>query len=341
MKRFALLLALLAGLLAPAAVCRAQESVSIRLNHLPWGMHIAYFAALEKGYFKELGLDVKIIPGHGALEAVNTVGAGKEDIGLGTVDTVLVAQGKGVPIKVIAMDMYENPSCLIFMRNSGIAKPKDLEGRSLGHLPASSMRYLTDAALKLNGVDLGKIKYVNHPAGAEYQLLTSGKIDAFGGFCMGQPPTLEAKGFKVGMFSMKDLGYDVYGTMLFAHERTIKERPEALVKFLRGWLKGQIYAYQNVNESTRLLLKHRPDRDMLEAPKFKMILAMNHSEEAKARGFGSMTDEGWRRSTDILIKAGMLEKAPKPREAYTNDLIEKTPEAKEFAKLLFSAQPRD
>jgi NitT/TauT family transport system substrate-binding protein len=341
MKRFALLLALAAGLSAPAAVGRAQEGVSIRLNHLPWGMHIAYFAALEKGYFKEQGLDVKIIPGHGALEAVNTVGAGKEDIGLATVDTVLVAQAKGVPIKVFAMDMYENPSCLIFMKSSGIARPKDLEGKRLGHLPASSMRYLTDAAMKLGGVDLGKITYVNHPAGAEFQLLTAGKLDAFGGFCMGQAPTLEAKGFKVGMLSMKDLGADVYGTMLFAHERTIKERPDMLVKFLRAWLKGQAYAYQNVNESTKLLLKHRPDRDMLEAAKFKMVLAADRSEEARQRGFGVMTDEGWQRSIDILIKARMLEKALKPKDVYTNDLIEKAPEGKEFARLLFTAQPKD
>jgi NitT/TauT family transport system substrate-binding protein len=341
MKRFTPILALAAALWACPAVGRAQESVAIRLNHLPWGMHNAYFAALEKGYFRELGLDVKIVPGHGALEAVNTVGAGKEDIGLATVDTVLVAQSKGVPIRVIAMDMYENPSCIIFLKSANIATAKDLEGKSLGHLPASSMRYLTDAAMKLGGVDLGKIKYVNHPAGAEFQLLTAGKIDAFGGFCMGQAPTLEAKGFKVGMLSMKDLGADVYGTMLFANERTIKERPDMLVKFLRAWLKGQLYAYQNVNESTRLLLKHRPDRDMLEAAKFKMVLAADRSDEARQRGFGVMTDEGWQRSIDILVKAGMLEKAPKPRDVYTNDLIEKAPEGKEFARLLFAAQPKD
>ena len=341
MKRFVVAVTwflVLVGLPAPG---QAQDQLSIRLNHLPWGMHIPYFVALEKGYFKELGLEVKIIPGQGALEAVNTVGAGREDIGLATVDTVLVAQGKGVPIKVIAMDMYENPSCLIFMKHSNITRPKDLEGKSLGHLPASSMRYLTDAALKLNGVDLGKIKYVNHPPGAEFQLLTAGKIDAFGGFCMGQPPTLEAKGFKVGTFSMKDLGYDVYGTMLFVNERTVKERPESLTKFLRAWLKGQIYAHQNLHESTRLLLKHRADRDILEAAKFKIIIGMNRSEEARQRGFGVMTDEGWQRSTEVLTRAGMLEKPPKPREVYTNELIERAPEAKEFARLLFSAQPKD
>jgi len=341
MKRFAVMLAVAAGLAGFPADGRGQESVAIRLNHLPRGMHIPYFVALEKDYDKELGLDVKIIPGQGALGAVNTVGAGREDIGLVTVDTVLVAQSKGVPIRVIAMDMYENPSCIIFLKSTNIAKPKDLEGKSLGHLPASSRRYLTDAAMKLGGVDLGKIKYVNHPPGPEFQLLTAGKIDAFGGFCMGQAPTLEAKGFKVGMLSMKDLGADVYWTVLFANERTIKERPETLVKFLRAWLKGQLYAHQNLHESTRLLLKHRPDRDMREAAKFKMILAANHSEEAKQRGFGVMTDEGWQRSIDILLKAGMIEKALKPREVYTNDLAEKAPEGKEFARLLHAAQPKD
>jgi NitT/TauT family transport system substrate-binding protein len=332
---------LFAVVLLGGAPAGAQEAVSIRLNHLPWGMHIAYFAALEKGYFKEHGLDVKIVPGHGALEAVNTVGAGKEDIGLGTVDTVLVAQSKGVPIRVIAVDMYENPSCIVFLKSSNITRGKDLEGKTLGHLPAASMRYLLDAALKLQGVDLAKIKYVNHPAGAEYQMVAAGKLDAFGGFCMGQPPTLEAKGFKAGTLSLKDLGQDAYGTMLFAHEKTIKERPETLAKFVRGWLKGQVWAYQNVSEATKLLLKHRPDRDMLEAAKFKVILAMNRSEEARQHGFGAMTDERWQRSMDILLKAGIMEKAVSAREVYTNDIVARAPEAKEFARVLFAGPPKD
>lgn len=336
----ALVLALAAlGASHPAG---AQESVAFRLNHLPWGMHVAYFAALEKGYFKEQGLDVKIIGGHGALEAVTLVGAGKEDIGLGTVDTVLVAQSKGVPIRVIAMDMYENPSCIVFLKDSGIKKPKDLEGKTLGHLPAASMRYILDAALKLNGVDLAKIKYVNHTAGAEYQMLAAGTLDSFGGFIMGQPPTLEAKGIKVGAFSMKDLGQDAYGTMLFTNERMMKERPETLVKFLRGWLKGQAYAYQNVNEATRFLLKHRPDRDMLEAAKFKVVLAGNRVDEVKQRGFGTMSDGKWQQSVEILSKAGVLEKPVNLREVYTNEFVERaSAEGREFARVLFAAAPRD
>src|SRR3989304_2006610 len=116
MKRFVVMLAVAAGLAGFPADGRGQERVAIPLNHLPPGMHIPFFVALEKDYDKELGLDVKIIPGQGALGAVNTVGAGREDIGLVTVDTVLVAQSKGVPIRVIAMDMYENPSCIIFLK---------------------------------------------------------------------------------------------------------------------------------------------------------------------------------------------------------------------------------
>lgn len=341
MRVVAMALALLVAFLASPPAGQAQETVQFRLNHLPWGMHNAYYAALEKGYWKELGLDVKVIPGHGALESINTVGAGKEDIGLGTVDTVLVAQAKGVPIRVIAIDMYENPSALIFLKSSGIAKPRDLEGRTVAHLPASSTRYVTDAALKLAGVDLTRIKVVSHPAGAEFQLLATGKIDAFGGFSMGQVPTLEAKGFKTGMFTLKDLGQDAYGTMLFASDKTIKERPEMLVKFLRGWLKGHVYAYQNVNDATKMTLRYRPDRDMLEAAKFKMVLAGNKADEARQRGFGAMTDEKWQKSMDILVKAGVLDKALNVREVYTNQLVEKAAEGKEFARLLFASEPKD
>lgn len=341
MKRLLLALVVLAAPLAAPLRGWAQESLTFRLNHLPWGMHTAYYAALEKGFWKELGLDVKIIPGHGALEAINTVGAGKEDVGLGSVDTVLVGQSKGVPIRAIAMDMYQNPSCLIFLKSSGIAKPKDLEGKSVGHPPASTTRNILDAGLKLSGVDLGRIKVVNHPVGAEFQLLATGKVDAFGGFCSGQVPTLEEKGFKVGAISLRDMGVDAYGMMLFSNERTIRERPEALAKFLRGWLRGHLWAYQHVAEATRLVLKHRPDRNMLEGAKFKMILAENRAEEARQRGFGVMVDDKWQKSMDILVRAGIMEKPLNVREVYTNDLVERAPESKEFAKALFAGPPKD
>jgi ABC-type nitrate/sulfonate/bicarbonate transport system substrate-binding protein len=341
MKRPLLAMLALAASLAACSAASAQETVTFRLNHLPWGMHAAYYTALEKGYWKDLGLDVKIIPGHGALEAINTVGAGKEDIGLGSVDTLLVGQAKGVPIRAIAMDMYENPSCLIFLKQSGIARPKDLEGKSVGHPPASTTKNILDAGLKLSGVDLSRIKVVNHPVGAEFQLLAAGKVDAFGGFCSGQVPTLEAKGFKVGAISMKDMGVEAYGMMLFTNDKTAKERPEALVKFLRGWLKGHEYAYQHVNEAIRFVLKYRPDRDMLEAGKFKMILAENRAEEARQRGFGAMTDEKWQKSMDILVKAGIMDRTLNVREVYTNEFVEKAPEGKEFARMLFAGAPRD
>jgi NitT/TauT family transport system substrate-binding protein len=339
MKRLVTLAVLALAAAAPPAI--AQDTVTFRLNHLPWGMHIAYYAALERGYWKELGLDVKIVPGHGALEAVNTVGAGKEDIGLGSVDTLLLGLAKGVPIRAIAMDMYENPACLIFLESSGLKTAKDFEGKTVGHPPASTIKNILDAGLKLNGVDLTTIKVVNHPVGAEYQLLATGKVDAFGGFCMGQPPTLEAKGFKVGTLSAKALGIEAYGMMLFTNERMIKDRPAALVKFLRGWLRGHQWAYQNLTEATKLVLKHRPDRDMLEAVKFKIILGMNRAEEARQRGFGVMTDEKWQASMEALVRAGILERSLNVREIHTTEFVERAPEAKEFAKLLFAGPPRD
>jgi ABC-type nitrate/sulfonate/bicarbonate transport system substrate-binding protein len=129
--------------------------------------------------------------------------------------------------------------------------------------------------------------------------------------------------------------------MLFSNEKTIKERPEALVKFLRGWLRGHQWAYQNVAEATRLLLKHRPDRDMLEASKFKMILGENRADEARQRGFGAMTDDKWQKSMDILVRAGIMDRPLNVREVYTNDFIDRAQEAKEFATALFAGPPKD
>lgn len=317
------------------------EPVTLHLNHIGWGMHTPYFVALEKGFYREEGLDLKIVPGKGAEEAITLVASGKEEFGIALADSFLAAVAKGVPIKVIAMDQQESPSAIFALKESGIKAPKDLEGRTLAQPPATSMRHVIPIALRKAGVDVDKVKFVDAPAGSEVQLMLAGKIDSSVGFSMGQPMTLKEQNREAVVFTMKDFGIDLYGTMLITNDKVLKERPQIVEKFLRGTLKGLIWQYQNVQAANDILLKHRPERTKIEADKSKIIFETYKVDEVKQNGWGFMSDARWQKTVDVLVQGKVLEKPLEVKNLYTNEFLAKLPEAKQYAQMLFAGPPKD
>jgi NitT/TauT family transport system substrate-binding protein len=104
------------------------------------GRHAYYFVALEKGYYARQNLDVQIVRGQGSADAVKQVAAGTAQIGFA--DTAAVILGRAndqIPTKLVAIVYAKPPHAIYVLKESGIAKPKDLE-RSLPTPPSVPFR---------------------------------------------------------------------------------------------------------------------------------------------------------------------------------------------------------
>src|ERR1700726_1552207 len=93
------------------------------------GRHAYFFYALDRGYYRDAGLDVKIVRGQGSVDAIRQVGAGNAMFGFADAGSLALARGNDqVPVKLVAI-VYAKPPQAIFCReDSGIKQPKDLEG---------------------------------------------------------------------------------------------------------------------------------------------------------------------------------------------------------------------
>ena len=91
---------LLASLLA-ANAAQAQDKVSFRLNWLLYGFHTPFYLGLERGYYKEEGIDLTIGEGQGSVRAVQTVGAKGDMFGLADGGSVVAGVSKGAPVKAV------------------------------------------------------------------------------------------------------------------------------------------------------------------------------------------------------------------------------------------------
>src|ERR1041385_7775597 len=151
----------LAALLATAGSAAAEEKFTFALNWFAVGDHAAYWVALEKGYFAQRGLDVTLENSKGSGDAIAKVDTGRADAGLADAAVVIASVGRGTTIKTVGMVFDKTPLNIFSLKSSPLAKPKDLEGKTLGAPPGDSQRQMFPAFAKVNAIDAAQVTWVN------------------------------------------------------------------------------------------------------------------------------------------------------------------------------------
>jgi NitT/TauT family transport system substrate-binding protein len=143
------------------------------------GRHAYYFVALEKGYYRDAGLEVDIVRGQGSADAVKQIGAGSAQVRFAEAASVILGRASdGVPVKTIA-EIYAKPPHAIFtFEGSGITKPADLEGRTIADSASSSLPKLFPAYAKAAGIDARKVKWLFVASDAIAATVALGRADA-------------------------------------------------------------------------------------------------------------------------------------------------------------------
>ena len=147
------------------------------------GRHAYYFVALEKGYYARQNLNVQIVRGQGSADAVKQVAAGTAQIGFA--DTAAVILGRGndqIPVKLVAIVYAKPPHAIYVLKESGIAKPKDLEGKKIADTAFSAVPKLFDAYAKAAKIDASKVTWLVAAADTLPGMLTTGRADGIGQF---------------------------------------------------------------------------------------------------------------------------------------------------------------
>lgn len=176
---FVLLLAPLPG--------AALQHVVLQLKWKHQFQFAGYYAALEKGYYREAGLDVEIREPVDNTTPVDNVLDGTADFGIGASDLALY-RTQGKPIVVLACIIQHSP--LVLITNDKIKSVQELEGKRVMLLPHETELF---AFLAGSGVHREKIVAVPHSFNMD--ALVSGKVDAMSGYSSDEIFDLEAANF--------------------------------------------------------------------------------------------------------------------------------------------------
>ena len=140
---------------------------------------------VQKGFFEEHGLDVEVTPSQGGAAAVPAVVSGDSDIAGSNVVSVLLAQAKDVPIKIVApgtfvqADEQQDFSAILVPDDSDIRSPRDLEGKTMAVNTLENVAELTaKESLSKQGVDVSGIELAEVDFPDMNGALTQGRVDA-------------------------------------------------------------------------------------------------------------------------------------------------------------------
>jgi NitT/TauT family transport system substrate-binding protein len=140
---------------------------------------------IEQGFFEERGLDVRLTPSQGGATVVPAVVSGDTDIGGSNLVSVLLAQGKDVPVKIIAPGTFvrdrrsQDFSAILVAEDSDIREPKDLAGKTLAVNTLKNIAELAGkASLAKQGVDVSKIELTEVDFPDMNAALAEGRVDA-------------------------------------------------------------------------------------------------------------------------------------------------------------------
>ncbi|MBI2198817.1 MAG: ABC transporter substrate-binding protein [Candidatus Rokubacteria bacterium] len=322
--RLALVLVLAVAAAAPAAA-QAPQKVVFALNWFAVGDHAAYWVALEKGYYKEKGLDVELQNSKGSGDSIAKVDTGRADIGLADASVVVPRVAQGAKIKVVGAVFDNTPLNIWTRKDTGISKPKDLEGKTLAAPPGDSQRQLFPAFAKINGVDESKVKWVNIEPAAKFVALSEKRADAVPDYTTGQPFWEKAVGKdNLVMMPWHRFGFDTYSMSIFASEKTMNERPKVLRDFLEASYKGWRDVMADPRAALEIFKKRVPEIDLaLIEPNMMLGLDLMRTDRFAQNGIGWMDRSKMCRTVELINTYMDVPRKVGCDEVFTNSFLTK------------------
>lgn len=298
MKKRALLksTAVLASALIWGTSAWAQVTpIKFQLDWRFEGPAALFLVPVAKGYFKDAKLDVTVDAGNGSGGTVTRVASGAYDMGFADMAALMEfhANNPDAPNKPVAVMMVYNntPAAVMALKKSGIKTPADLSGKKLGAPVFDAGRRAFPIFAKANNVSGAQWIAMDPPL--RETMLVRGDVDAITGFSFTSLLNLEARGVKaedVTVLPYPDYGVKLYGNVIIATPKILKENPAAVKAFLLAFSKGMKAVFANPAAAIETV-KARDGiiNTALEERRLKMALeTVVNSPDAHAEGFGQV-----------------------------------------------------
>lgn len=247
-RRDLLSTALFAGALTSLAAPGVRAQVARRRIRfcLDWtwqSAHSAWTLAADRGFFAEAGLDVQIDRGFGSGDTMTKVAAGTYDIGFADTNLLLKFNHENPANQLTSVFvLYDaSPNAAIFLKSSGIQRPKDLEGRRISVTDGEGTRLLFPIFAAANQLDMAKIELLSVTAQLRDTMVVQRRADATLGFLTTTALNMVGAGVPrndIGWLQYNRWGVELYSSGLVVRKDFAERNPEAVSAFIAATIRG-------------------------------------------------------------------------------------------------------
>ncbi|MGQ4273809.1 ABC transporter substrate-binding protein [Terrihabitans sp. B22-R8] len=320
---------LIAGVLMTGTAFAQDTTIRFTLGWKTQGSDAPFFLAKDKGYFKEEGLNVVIDQGEGSGATVTRIMGGAYDAGFGDVNAIIqnsATRPEDAPVMVYMM-WNQPPFAVVTKATSGIEKPEDFEGRTLGGAQGTPTTRLLPVFAKKNGLDMSKINVSNMAPNLQEPMMIRGDIDGalvfnitsyFNLVLNRQDPDKDYRWFQFG-----DFGLDLYSNGVMVSRKLLTEKPEAVRGLVRAVNKALIEIGKDQDAGMKAavnfdnLINADVEKRRLQYSFEKLIV----SDEMKEIGVGDINDDRMTRAIGFVVEGYDLKRTPTSAEIFSRDFL--------------------
>ncbi len=283
---------------------QAQErKIIFMLDFISLGRHAPWYVPIAKGYYKQEGLDVTVVPSKGTADVIRGVETGLAQIGFIDVPSLVAGGEASASIKMVAVN-YQKPPYCVFSLNTGanVSSPKDMVGLEFGSSTASFVWKIHQAFMKMHGLDPSTLKVVNIDGSARVPMLAARKVQAIDLFIMSEPGIKRAvKDAEVKCLLLGDHGLDIYANGVGVKDDFLQKNPEVVRGFLRASLRGWKDALADPEEAAKLQVQYVKALDPgIIVEELKIVRRLAVVPDTEKNGLGTMNRAKMQRSVDFI-----------------------------------------
>ena len=236
---------------------RSLTTMTLALDWTPNTNHTGIYVALEKGWYAQEGINLKILPYSANVSPDVLVSSGKADVGISSTEGIVADAATGQPVVSIAAIIQHNTSALVTLASSGLNRPRDLDGKVYGGFGAPYESAVVGEIIQHDG-GTGQFKNVTLGVDA-MQALESHQVNFVWVFEGWEVIQAERQGVKLNVFPITNYGVpDYYTPNIITSPNEIKQKSDLLHRFMVATAKGYDYARTNAQAAAQLLIKAVP-----------------------------------------------------------------------------------
>ncbi len=282
-----------------------------------------YYVALEKGFYKQEGIELTITPGATDVNPIHLVAAGVADFGTKWLADFISARDKGAPLISIAQVLQSNGLILIAKADSGIRTPQDLMGRKVSiWLFGNEVQFYT--LLKKWNIPPDKM-YIEAQKWSMKPFL-DGKVDVSMAMVYNEYLRVLDSGYQgkdINIIDFAAYGLNFPGQVIFTRSSLLENRPSLCERMVRASLRGWAWAMNHPEESVEIVLKRDETRALHRSLQLRQMRKIIKLIEYGNLPLGFHLPEQVFAVMDTLKKSDIVSDTLDLNDVYTNQVWER------------------